>query len=184
MKGRGTSNPGPVGPSRKSAGRRSRKVGTRAPTPECGFVPAEQRSDLRGGFANRTRGQSGGGGCHAVSPHGEEPDEPREVVGTAGSRQRPHVVEAEVGRDLVNPPWTSGVRGVRKLHVASRMRPPSTALATRQPAAAAATVGAGTAARRRAPRCRAGPRPARRAPRSARGRAVAASSRRACRACA
>src|SRR5262249_10186015 len=42
--------------------------------------------------------------------------EPGEVVRAAAARQLPHVLELEVGRDLVDPPGPRRVCRVRKLH--------------------------------------------------------------------
>jgi hypothetical protein len=40
----------------------------------------------------------------------------RKVVRTTRSRQRPHVIEAEIWRDLMDPPGQVSVCGARKLH--------------------------------------------------------------------
>src|SRR5207245_10955581 len=45
--------------------------------------------------------------------------QPREVVRTARRRQRPYVLELEVGRELVYPPRPGGVRGVRQPHAST-----------------------------------------------------------------
>src|SRR5262245_13722091 len=76
-------------------------------------VPAEQLPELP---SDRPE-HAGGAGVVARRVFGEElPHQQGEVAGAARRRQRPHVLDPEVRRELVDPPWPRGVRGIWESH--------------------------------------------------------------------
>ena len=112
------SKSGPDGASRRSAGNRSRSVGTLEPRPASGSSqPSSSPSFHRIAKSVRT---ARGGALRRVA-RGDQLHQPREVVRAARRRQRPHVLEPEVAGELVDPPGPGGVRGVREPHSGSRI---------------------------------------------------------------
>ena len=107
-------NPGPAGASRRSAGKRSRSVGTRAPTPESGSCQPSSSPSFQ-----RTPGKRAGDPGRVVRrvARGDQAHQSREVVRPSRRRQRPHVLEVEVGAISWIRQGRGGVRGVRELHV-------------------------------------------------------------------
>src|SRR5437588_10767843 len=73
------------------------------PSRPLGLTRREERAD---------RGRTAGGRVECRA----HPHEPREVVRAAGRRQGPHVLELEVGGDVVDAPGPLGVRGAGEPH--------------------------------------------------------------------
>src|SRR5215207_2903074 len=78
------------------------------------IVPAEQLPKLP---PDRPEDAGGAGSALRRGVARRKPfHEEGEVVGAAGSWQRPNVLDPEVPGELVNPPWPGGVRRVREPH--------------------------------------------------------------------
>jgi hypothetical protein len=88
----------------------------RHPGAEAGVrvVPTEQLPELP---PDREERVDGPGGALRRVERGRQLHQPREVVRAAGRRQRPHVLEAEIAGELVDPPGPGGVRAVREPHL-------------------------------------------------------------------
>src|ERR671930_564949 len=76
-------------------------------------VPAQQ---LSGRPPDRPQRAGRAGRVLRRVARGDPLHQPREVVRPDGRRKRPHVLEPEVGGELVDTPRPGGVRGVRKPH--------------------------------------------------------------------
>src|SRR5512133_234616 len=76
-------------------------------------VQTEQLPDLP---PERPKRAGDAGGASRRVTRGHQLHQPREVVRAARRRQRPHVLEPEVGGELVDPPGPGSVRSVREPH--------------------------------------------------------------------